>query len=98
MDNEPWKQYFEVFTGRLRAIPEDAFDRGNLIYEAAHDSYEDTTNRLTAAGVDEERALVLGRMFGAVVKQWADRDGKDVEHLKSDLRAQYELVFPEKRR
>jgi hypothetical protein len=96
MEKAAWKQYFEAFSSRMDAIPDDAFDRGSLLYEAAHDSYEDTTNRLTAAGVDEERALVLGRMFGAVVKQWVDRDGHDIEHLERDLKAQYELVFPEK--
>lgn len=89
MNNEPWKEYFDEFRRRAERIPDDAFDRGTLLYEAAHDAYEKTTNDLTTNGVDPERALVIGRMFGTVVKNWVERDGKNVSDLERDLRSQY---------
>ena len=89
-DDEPWRQYFNEFSRRATRIPPDAFDRASLLYEAAHDAYETTTNQLTAAGWDEERALVIGRMFGTVVKEWVNRGAGDVDSLQSELRSHYE--------
>lgn len=88
--NEPWKAYLDEFRRQSERIPEDAFDRGTLLYEAAHDAYEKTTNHLTSSGWDEERALVIGRMFGAVVKDWVQRDGRNMSDLESRLRSQYD--------
>ena len=88
-EHEPWQQYYEAFSARARRIPSDAFDRGSLLYEAAHDAYESTTNNLTAAGWDAERALTLGRLFGSVVKDWVQRGGQDEGVLKAELRAHY---------
>lgn len=90
MENEPWKQYFDDFRGRTDRIPTDAFDRGRLLYEAAHDTYQTTTDRLTSAGLDGERALVLGRMFGAVVKEWVEQGGQDVGRLERELQDHFE--------
>ncbi|MGQ0561033.1 MAG: hypothetical protein ACT443_04070 [Gemmatimonadota bacterium] len=90
MEIEPWKQYFDDFRSRSERIPPDAFDRGALLYEAAHDTYQSTTDRLTAAGWDAERALVVGRLFGTVVKEWLDRDGRNVDGLERALRTHYQ--------
>jgi hypothetical protein len=90
MKNEPWKQYYEEFRTRSNRVPPDAFERRALLYEAAHDAYETTTNRLTEAGWEQERALMIGRMFGAVVKEWVDRDGHEFERLESELEMQYQ--------
>jgi len=89
-DREPWQLYFEDFRERARRIPADSFERGALLYEAAHDTYEQTTNRLTANGLPAEHALVIGRLFGAVVKSWVDRGENDVDRLQSELRTHYE--------
>jgi hypothetical protein len=89
-DREPWLHYFEDFRERARRIPADSFDRGALLYEAAHDAYEQTTNRLTANGLDAERALIIGRLFGTVVKSWVDSGDNDVDRLESALRFHYE--------
>jgi hypothetical protein len=90
MKTEPWKQYFDDFRTRTDRIPADAFDRGRLLYEAAHNSYQATTDRLTADGLDGERALMYGRMFGAVVKEWVAQGGQDIDRLERDLQHRYE--------
>ena len=87
---EPWKQYFDDFRTRTDRIPADAFDRGRLLYEAAHDTYQNTTDRLTQSGLDGDRALVLGRIFGAVVKEWVAQGGQDVERLERDLQDHFQ--------
>lgn len=89
-DNEPWRDYFEDFRKRASRIPPDSFDRATLLFEAAHDTYERTTNRLTAGGWDAERALVVGRLFGSVVKDWVNRGADDVDRLQEELRSHYE--------
>ncbi|HUP89290.1 MAG TPA: hypothetical protein VM100_08070 [Longimicrobiales bacterium] len=88
--SEPWLQYYQQFTRRLERIPQDAFDRRTLLYEAAHDAYEHTTNDLTDAGWNSDRALVIARMFGSVVKEWVDGGGEDVQDLREELKSQYE--------
>lgn len=90
MTSEPWQDYLDEFRRRADRIPADAFDRGALLYEAAHEAYEKTTNRLTSAGWHEDRVLVIGRMFGAVVKDWVQRDGQNVSDLEQQLRAHYD--------
>ena len=90
MKTEPWKQYFDDFRSRTDRIPADAFDRGRLLYEAAHDTYQTTTDRLTEAGLDGDSALVLGRMFGAVVKEWVAQGGQDVARLERDLQDHFQ--------
>lgn len=89
-DREPWRHYFEDFRERALRIPVDSFDRAALLYEAAHDAYQQTTNRLTANGLDAERALVIGRLFSTVVKGWVDNGENDVDRLESELRSHYE--------
>lgn len=90
METEPWKQYYDSFRTRSERIPPDAFERRALLYEAAHDAYQATTDRLTEAGWEQERALMMGRMFGTVVKRWVDRDGRAFEELELELRSHYE--------
>ena len=90
MDSEPWRRYYDEFHKRATRIPADAFDRPTLLYEAAHDAYETTTNQLTRAGWDAERALVIGRLFGTVVKEWVNGGAGDVDRLQSELRSHYE--------
>ena len=90
MENEPWKKYYDAFRTRTERIPPDAFERKTLLYEAAHDAYQATTDDLTNAGWEQERALMIGRLFGTVVKGWVDRDGRAFEELESDLQAHYE--------
>lgn len=87
---EPWKHYYEAFAARVARVPGDAFDRGALLFEAAHDVYQTTTNELTSAGWDEERALMVGHMFGAVVKQWVERGSDNMRELEGELRAHYQ--------
>lgn len=89
-DREPWRQYFEAFRERARRIPADSFERGALLYEAAHDAYEQATNRLTANGLGADRALLIGRLFGTVVKTWVDSGEHDIGRLESELRSHYE--------
>lgn len=89
-DREPWRHYFDDFRERARRIPLDSFDRAALLFEAAHDTYESTTNRLTSQGWDAERALVVGRLFGSVVKDWVNRGDADVDRLQNELRSHYE--------
>jgi hypothetical protein len=67
MKTEPWKQYFDDFRTRADRIPADAFDRGRLLYEAAHDTYQSTTDRLTESGLDGIWAVLLGAVVGVVV-------------------------------
>jgi hypothetical protein len=87
---QPWVQYYDAFIRRVERIPADAFDRRNLLYSAAHDAYEATTNSLTTAGWDAEKALMLGRMFGSVVKQWVEKSGDDVQSLQRELKSHFD--------
>lgn len=87
---EPWQRYYDAFAERAGRIPADAFDRSALLYEAAHNAYQSTTNDLTAAGWDEEHALTIGRLFGSVVKQWVDRGDRSVAALQAELRTHYQ--------
>ena len=86
---EVWKQYFEAFAERESRIPSDASDRRPLLYEAAHDAYQETSDALTGSGWDEERVLVLGRMFGTVVKDWVDSGGESRDALRRELEIHY---------
>ena len=88
-DAAPWQAYLDDFRARAERIPADAFDRNTLLFEAAHDSYEKTTDQLTSAGWEAERALMIGRLFGTVVKDWVEQDGQDVTELEDRLRNQY---------
>ena len=87
--SEPWRPYFDEFRKVAGRVPPDAFDRAGLLYEAAHDVYQTTTDRLTASGVDAEHALVIGRMFGTVVKEWLDNGDAGLERLERDLQTTY---------
>jgi hypothetical protein len=89
MEQEPWQYYFETFSKRAARVPQQAFGRSELLFEAAHDAYENTTNHLTGSGWGEEQALTVTRMFGQVVKEWLARGGESMEHLRDDLRRQY---------
>lgn len=90
MKNEPWKQYYDEFRTRTERIPPDAFERRTLLYEAAHDAYQTTTNRLTESGWEQERALMIGRLFGTVVKEWVDHDGQAFDRLETELKSHYQ--------
>lgn len=87
---QPWEYYYATFEKRAVRVPTDAFGRDQLLYEAAHDAYQTTTNELTGSGWDEEEALTVTRMFGQVVKDWLARGGKDLGHLRNDLRKHYD--------
>jgi hypothetical protein len=88
--SQPWQQYYEAFAQQMHRIPADAFDRSSLLYEAAHNAYQTTTNELTAAGWEAERALMVGRLFGSVVKQWVDSGEPSVAVLQTELRTHYQ--------
>lgn len=89
MSQEPWEHYFNAFEKRAARVPDRAFGRAELLYEAAHDAYENTTNQLTSSGWDEEEALTVTRLFGQVVKNWLARGHTDLEQLRASLRQQY---------
>jgi hypothetical protein len=86
----PWEYYYTHFEKRAARVPSDAFGRSEILYEAAHDAYQTTTNELTGQGWDEEEALTITRMFGQVVKDWLARGGQDLTHLREDLRKHYD--------
>lgn len=85
---EPWQQYLEALKERAVRIPDDAFGRGEMMAEAAHDAYQRTANQLTADGWDEESALMVTRIFGQTVKKWIV-SGADWGILESELHREY---------
>ena len=89
MEQEPWQYYFEKFSTRAARMPKQAFGRAELLFEAAHDAYQTTTNHLTNNGWDNEEALTITRMFGEVVKQWVKRGETNLEDLRTELKDQY---------
>lgn len=89
MQNEPWRPYYDYFAERAARIPSDAFERETLLFEVAHDAYETSTNRLTASGWEQERALMIGRLFGTVVKEWVQRGDGVLTSLETSLRDHY---------
>ena len=90
MEQHPWEYYFDTFHSRAARVPDEAFGRSELLYEAAHDAYQTTTDHLTGNGWGEEEALTLTRMFGQVVKEWLTRGQTDLSALREDLRKRYE--------
>ncbi|HEY0809900.1 MAG TPA: hypothetical protein VGD49_07040 [Longimicrobiales bacterium] len=86
----PWEYYYATFEKRAARVPNDAFGRSELLYEAAHDAYETTANALTGGGWDEEQALMITRIFGQVVKDWLARDGQNLNDLREELRRHYD--------
>jgi hypothetical protein len=90
MEPAPWQFYFGIFNERAARVPAQAFGRSELLYEAAHDAYQTTTNHLTGSGWDEERALTVTRMFGQVVKEWLARGDTDLHQLRDKLRQHYD--------
>lgn len=90
MNQQPWEHYLAIFGARAARVPGDAFGRDQLLYEAAHDAYQATTNHMTQSGWDEEKALTVTRMFGQVVKDWLARDGRSLDGLRDNLRQHYE--------
>jgi hypothetical protein len=89
MEQEPWQFYFEKFSARAERMPQQAFGRSELLFEAAHDAYQTTTNHLTETGWGDEDALTVTRMFGEVVKQWVTRGETNLDGLRTELRDQY---------
>lgn len=89
MNQEPWEYYFATFHERAARVPDQAFGRSELLYEAAHDAYQTTTNHLTGNGWDEEEALMVTRIFGQVVKDWLARGDTDLEQLRANLQRHY---------
>ncbi len=90
MNEQPWEYYFDTFHTRAVRVPAQAFGRSELLYEAAHDAYQTTTNHLTGNGWDEEKALTVTRMFGQVVKEWLTRGQTDLTALRDDLHKHYD--------
>lgn len=90
MEQQPWEYYYDRFEKRVARVPERAFGRDELLYEAAHDAYESTANEMTSSGWDEEEVLTVTRMFGQVVKDWLAHDGQDLGNLREDLRKHYD--------
>jgi hypothetical protein len=90
MTEQPWEHYLTIFGARAARVPADAFGRGELLYEAAHDAYQATSNHMTDSGWDEEKALTVTRLFGQVVKEWLGRDGQDLDTLRQELKQRYE--------
>lgn len=90
MEPQPWELYFDTFHRRAARVPEQAFGRSELLYEAAHDAYQATTNQLTGDGWDAEEALTVTRMFGQVVKDWLATGQTDLDDLREDLRKHYD--------
>ncbi len=90
MEQQPWEYYFDTFNSRAVRVPGEAFGRSELLYEAAHDAYQTTTNHLTGNGWDAEEALTITRMFGQVVKEWLERGRTDLAGLREDLRQRYD--------
>jgi hypothetical protein len=90
MEQQPWELYFDSFHRRAGRVPDQAFGRSELLYEAAHDAYQTTANELTGHGWDAEKALVVTRIFGQVVKDWLARGQTDLDHLRDDLRRHYD--------
>ena len=90
MEQQPWELYFETFNRRAGRVPEHAFGRSELLYEAAHDAYQATANHMTGNGWNEEEALTITRIFGQVVKDWLARGQTDLGHLREDLRKHYD--------
>ena len=86
----PWEYYYATFEKRAARVPNDAFGRSELLYEAAHDAYQTTANTLTGGGWDEEQALMITRIFGQVVKDWLARDGQNLGDLREELRRHYD--------
>jgi hypothetical protein len=89
MQTEPWRPYYDYFAERAGRIPKDAFERETLLFEAAHDAYQTSTNQLTASGWEQERALMIGRLFGTVVKEWVQRGDGALTSLETSLREHY---------
>jgi hypothetical protein len=89
MEQDPWKYYFERFSERAERVPDRAFGRSELLYEAAHDAYQNTTDHLTRSGWGEEAALTVTKMFGQVVKEWLARDDADLQDLRTHLQSSY---------
>jgi hypothetical protein len=90
MEQSPWEYYFDTFQSRAARVPDQAFGRSELLYEAAHDAYQTTANHLTSSGWDEEEALIVTRMFGQVVKDWLARGQADLTGLRETLRRHYD--------
>ena len=90
MEQQPWEYYFDSFHGRAARMPAEAFGRNELLYEAAHDAYQTTADRLSNEGWDAERVLTVTRMFGQVVKDWLARGETDLTALREDLRRHYD--------
>ena len=86
---EPWQYYLDELQRRTVRIPPRAFGRAELVAEAAHDTYQATTNHLTQSGWNEEEALTVTRMFGQAVKEWLAADGENWDQLRSELDRRY---------
>ena len=89
MEQEPWQYYFDKFSARADRVPKAAFGRSEILYEAAHDAYQTTTNHLTESGWNEESALTVTKMFGQVVKEWLAKGDTNLEGLRDELREHY---------
>ena len=86
---EPWQYYLDELQRRAQGIPPAGFGRAELLAEAAHDAYRATTDQLTQSGWDGERALMVTRLFGQVVKDWLSRGGDDWDKLRAELDRRY---------
>src|SRR5262245_64742997 len=86
---EPWEFYFDELRRRAERIPPRAPGRDEMLAELAHDAYQVTANHLTAAGWDDEKALIVTRLFGQTVKEWIARGSDNWDRLSDDLGRRY---------
>lgn len=86
--DEPWRIYYEELHDRAATIPDQAFNRGPDMAEAAHEAYEAVADRLVIQlDLAEEDALSLTRSFGRAVKTWIEEDVYDWDDLLTRLEA-----------
>lgn len=86
---DSWLLYYRIFESRAERVPPDAFDRNELLYDAAHDAYQNATNELTEDGWDADHALMAGRLFSTIAKEWVDSGSRDMGALQEKLRAEF---------
>jgi len=87
---EVWQHYLMALQQDAERIPTHAFGRGDLLAEAAHNAYQQTSDRLVAEGWDPESTLTVMRLLNQVTGSWIDRDGVNWDGLSREMQAQYE--------
>jgi hypothetical protein len=87
---EPWEVYLEAFEARGRRGARATWNREDLL-DAAHEAYRDTADHLAGERRWEEgQALLLGREFGSVVREWLGAAELDWDGLGPRLQAAWQ--------